>query len=134
MGCPRRPPGGLTASRDIKDYGNMFPRKLRAEFGMDADKYLAYYEANLECLHPVENRFEADEDVKSLGLSNREIGLLDRCIKMLEDKDQAALARRILKRYTTENFDQPDEWRAWLEHNRNRLFFTDTGGYKFLIK
>jgi hypothetical protein len=51
---------------------------------------------------------------------------------MLEEDDQAELARHILTRYTIEDFSQPDEWRTWLERNRDRLFFTDTGGYKFL--
>lgn len=122
-----------------KDYGDqdfvkrLFPKALLEEFGADGDKYLKYYQDNLEYLQPGENGFEVDTDVKQLGLSNRKIELLDRCATMLEQNDQAEHALRILKRYTTEDFGQPDEWRAWLERNRDRLFFTDTGGYKFLV-
>ena len=29
--------------------------------------------------------------------------------------------------------DEPlPPWRAWLDRNRGRLFFTDVGGYKFI--
>lgn len=123
----------------VKSYGNqdfiknLFPTDLRDEFGTDGDKYLKYYQENLEYLHPGEHGFEVDDDVKELGLSNRKIELLERCITMLENSDQAELARRVLKRYTTEDFSRPDQWRAWLEDNSDRLFFTDTGGYKFMV-
>lgn len=88
---------------------------------------------NLEYLYRDEHAFEVDEEVKALGLSNRKIELLDRCVRMLEENDQEELALRILKRYTTEDFDKAAEWRAWLDQHRERLFFTDTGGYKFLV-
>ena len=129
----------LVYANYVKDYGgqdfvrNLFPKKLRDEFGTDADKYVHYYEDNLEYLHPAERGFEVDEEVKALGLSNRKVELLDRCVKMLMEGDRAEVAQNILKRYTTENFSQPSEWQAWLKQNRGRLFFTDTGGFKFLV-
>jgi hypothetical protein len=122
-----------------KSYGDqefvkrLFPKALRDEFGTDSDKYLRYYQDNLEYLHPGESGFEVDEEVKELGLSNRKVELLDRCVKMLTEGDHAPLARSILRRYTNEDFSQSDEWHAWLEQNRDRLFFTDTGGYKFMV-
>jgi hypothetical protein len=114
----------------VKD---LFPKALYDEFGTDADKYVKYYQDNLEYLHPGGNSFEVDEDVKGLGLSNRKIELLDRCVEMLDDSTQAELGRRLLKRYTDEDFGRADQWRAWLKQNRNRLFFTDTGGFKFMV-
>ncbi len=74
-----------------------------------------------------------DEDVKALGLSNRKIELLETCISMLERNDRRELATRILERYTTEHFSSAQEWRAWLNTNRGRLFFTDVGGFKFMV-
>jgi hypothetical protein len=113
----------------------MFPKDLRDRFGMDADKYRRYYEENLEYLHPSPTGgiFGVDEDVKALGISNRTVELLDRCIDMLDDDSARDRALRILKRYTSEKFTNDDQWRGWLDKNRGRLFFTDTGGYKFLI-
>jgi hypothetical protein len=110
----------------------LFPEELRKRFGKDADKYVSYYEENMEYLHSSGGRIEVDEDVKGLGLSNRKVELLERCISLLEDQEKRDLGQRILKRYTLENFTESKQWREWLEKNRQRLFFTDTGGYKFL--
>jgi hypothetical protein len=52
---------------------------------------------------------------------------------MLERGDRPEQALRILRRYTTEDRADAAGWRAWLEANRSRLFFTDVGGFKFLI-
>ena len=43
------------------------------------------------------------------------------------------LAQRILERYTTEKYKDARQWRAWLDKHRSRLFFSDVGGYKFMI-
>jgi DsbC/DsbD-like thiol-disulfide interchange protein len=74
-----------------------------------------------------------DEDVKALGLSNRHLALLEKCISMLKRGDRTDLARRILKRYTTESFPDPKSWESWLSANRNCLYFTDVGGFKFMV-
>ena len=110
----------------------LFPEELYKRFGKDADQYVRYYQENMEYLHSSGGRIEVDEDVKGLGLSNRKVELLDRCISLLEDKEKHNLALRILKRYTQESFPEAKDWRAWLAKNRDRLFFTDTGGYKFM--
>src|SRR5437763_16402961 len=52
---------------------------------------------------------------------------------MLEDDVQPIFASRILRLYTNESFRDARAWRGWLEESRGRLFFTDVGGYKFLV-
>ena len=52
---------------------------------------------------------------------------------MLEQGDRPDLARRLLRRYTTEDFADAEGWRSWLEKHRRRLFFTDVGGFKFVV-
>jgi hypothetical protein len=111
----------------------LFPKDLRERFGKDPAKYVRYYEENLEYLHPAEVGFAVDEDAKSLGLSNRKVELLDKCVSLLEQGDRPELASRILKRYTTEDYPDAKPWRTWLDTNRRRLFFTDVGGYKFVV-
>jgi hypothetical protein len=115
----------------------VFPKALRDQFGNALAKYLKYYEENLEYLYPAQPshtfHFLADEDVKALRLSNRKMELLDRCIAMIEQGDRADLALRVLKRYTTESFTGAQDWRAWLDANRARLFFTDVGGFKWMV-
>jgi len=38
-----------------------------------------------------------------------------------------------LRRYTMEVFASPGEWRDWLTQNKNRLFYTESGGFKFMV-
>jgi hypothetical protein len=54
-------------------------------------------------------------------------------VSKLEKKEQPDLALRLLKRYTQEKFETASQWRAWLDANRSRLFFSDVGGYKFFL-
>jgi hypothetical protein len=109
------------------------PENLRKQFGTNADKYVEYYRTNLEYLQPGVGGFVVDEDVKAIGVSNRRVELIDRCVSMLEHNDRAQLARRVLTRYTDEAFEAAPEWRKWLEQNRDSLFFSDVGGYRFFI-
>lgn len=71
-----------------------FPAVLRECFGDDAARYVAYYRENLEYLRPAAVGFEVDEEVRSLGVSNRRIDFLDRCVSMLERGDRVDLAAR----------------------------------------
>jgi hypothetical protein len=126
--------GYVKLIRDEKFLAQLFPADLRQRFGNDPDKYREYYRENLEYLHRTRGGFAVDEDVKSLGLSNRKVELLDRCVRLLEKGDKADVARRVLERYTTEHFKEARQWRAWLTRHRDRLYFTDTGGFKFLVR
>src|SRR5262245_8396016 len=110
-----------------------FPEDLRKRFGKDSVRYIDYYKENLEYLHREGNHVVVDEDVKKLSLSNRDVALLDRCVTMLEKGEEPDLALRILKRYTAETFSEARQWRTWLDKYRGRLFFTDTGGYQFIV-
>ncbi|AGA28364.1 protein-disulfide reductase DsbD domain-containing protein [Singulisphaera acidiphila] len=117
-------------------YRGQFPEELRRLFGDDPEQYIKYYRENLEFLRPGPGSgisFVLDEDVKGLGLSNRKVELLDRCIGMLAKGEQPDRALRILKRYTTEDYADAKDWRTWLETYRDRLYFTDVGGFKFMI-
>ena len=122
------------AERGSMDY--LLPESIRKEFAMDASKYVSYYKNNFEYVHPEGGdsmRFIVDEDAKSLGTSNRRAGSLDKWISLLERKVNSELALRLLKRYTQEQFDTADKWRLWLNKNRDHLFFSDVGGFKFFV-
>ncbi|MCK0131243.1 hypothetical protein MWU59_06955 [Flavobacteriaceae bacterium F08102] len=73
-----------------------------------------------------------DEDVKKLGIGNDDIRILDTCVSLLKKGNQKDLANRILKRYTGLEMS-PSAWEKWLNTNRNKLFFTESGQYKWLI-
>jgi hypothetical protein len=114
-----------------------YPEELRRRLGNDPEKYIGWVQENLEYLRFEGEGYDArpavDEDVKSLGVSNRKVELLARCVAMLEQGDRPELASRVLTRYTTEHFSEPKGWRSWLEASRGRLFFTDVGGFKWVV-
>jgi hypothetical protein len=126
--------GYLKQITDQEFIKRLFPEDVRRRFGKDPEKYVAYYQENLEYVVPAQggSGFAVDEDAKSLGLSNRKIELLDKCVALLEQGEKTDIARRMLARYTTEHFTDAKEWRSWLAENRSRLFFTDSGGYKWM--
>ncbi|AYL93882.1 protein-disulfide reductase DsbD domain-containing protein [Mucilaginibacter celer] len=103
-------------------------------FGTDVEAYHKYYRENLEYYYPADGySLQVDEDAKKLGISNRKVELLEKCISMLEKGDDAALAQRVLERYTTEKFGSATEWRNWLNKNKPNLYYTEAGGFKFMV-
>lgn len=110
--------------------------KFSAQFGTDAVAFQKYMRDNFGYVYCDPNKFfdySIDEDVKKIGISNHDVKLLQTCIDMLTHNNQRELALRILKRYTTENFTTAKEWDQWFSTNRNKLFFTETDGYRFMI-
>lgn len=117
---------------------NLFqvPPSVAGRFGFNGNAYVEYQLKQVEYLRAVPGKFfqyAVDPDARELGISNRDIRLLDKCVSMLERGDRPDLARRLLHRYTEENFTTAAEWRRWLEANRKKIFFTDLGGFHFLV-
>jgi hypothetical protein len=107
---------------------------LYAKFGSDTKKYIQYYHDNYEYFHPSGfQSVELDKDAQKLGVSNRSLQMLEKCIGMLEKDENDQLAHRLLERYTTEQFTTAKEWRSWYEKNKSKLFYTESGGFKFMV-
>lgn len=103
-------------------------------FGTDVEAYHKYYKDNLEYFYPVDAySLQVDEDANKLGISNRKVELLEKCISLLEKGEDAALAQRVLERYTIEKFTSAKEWRDWLTKNKPNLYYTEAGGFKFMV-
>ncbi|WIO74011.1 hypothetical protein QP938_12005 [Porticoccaceae bacterium LTM1] len=118
-----------------QDVLSRWPKELVAKFGADFDKYMGYYQENMEFLMPGEQQysFVVDVDAKALSISNRSPELLDRCIALLEKGEDMERAKRLLSRYTDEKFISAKEWRNWYNQNKYLFFFSDVGGFKFSI-
>lgn len=105
-----------------------------AKFDTSTDAYHQYYKENLEYFFPVNAyALQVDTDAKKLGISNRSVALLQKCIGLLEKGEDTALAQRVLERYTTEKFATAAEWRTWLTRNKANLYYTEAGGFKFMV-
>lgn len=110
--------------------------ELYAQYGEDAQKYDEYFDSNYGYFRPDARgyNFEIDEDVKAMGIANNDIRLLDTAIAQLEKGgDDAARAQAVLERYTLCRFATPAEWRAWFDKYQDKLFFTESGGYLWLV-
>lgn len=106
---------------------------LYALFGADEEGYADYFKDNAPYFYPKGYGFQIDEDARSLGIPNNDIRLLDKAISLWESGERVGKARRLLTRYTLCRFTTPQEWRAWFEANKSRLFFTEAGGWVFLV-
>lgn len=109
---------------------------LFERFGTDVAAHARFYDENLPYLYSVAPfyQFELDEDAKALGVANTDPALLDRAIALWEGGADEARARRVLARYTLLDYQTAAEWRAWFRRHRENLFFTQAGGFVFLVR
>jgi hypothetical protein len=120
----------------IKDktfFSGTFSPDLMEKYEGDPNGLVKYYRDDFEFIYR-DNVFFIDNELKSLGLkSNRQIETLERLISLLEDEKHADTARSLLARYTNESFQSTEQWRSWFENNKDRIFFSDVGGFKFFV-
>lgn len=103
-------------------------------FGTNEQAYLDYYDSNKDWFYGEGfYNLTVDEDVKSWGIPNNDIRLLDKAISEWEKGGEVEKAKRVLERYTLCRFATPQEWRAWYNANKDRLFFTESGGWLFMV-
>lgn len=110
--------------------------KMASRFGSDAAAFQKYMKENFGYLYCDPNSFfsyEIDEEAKRIGFPNHDVRFLEACIQRLNQNDEPELALKMLKKYTNEDFNSAKEWGSWFSKNKNKLFFTETGGYKFLV-
>ncbi|MFT4842064.1 MAG: hypothetical protein ACI8UD_003215 [Planctomycetota bacterium] len=74
-----------------------------------------------------------DEDLVKLGVGNNDITMLDKAIATWAAGDDKLVMRDVLMRYTDQSFATVSEWQNWLASNRSRLFYTEAGGFKWLL-
>jgi hypothetical protein len=142
QGSPREDALRLGAVADKIKNEQFFPQNFGAELSddyvNDPNRIVQYYVDNFELIYRQfsnhEGGFRVDKELKDLGIpSNRKISTLERLIELLDDPEKSETAEIVLKRYTDFTFETSNQWRQWLEQNRDRIFFSDFGGYKFLV-
>ena len=119
----------------VGDYPSFLRRhagQLYQQFGDDISAYKRYYEENMPYYYGGMG-LSIDEDVKSLGIDNHDKRLLDKAISMLEANTDVEKALRILRRYTLCRYDNATDWRNWYDKYADKLFFTESGGWIFLV-
>ena len=121
--------------QSFEEFLKKYQKELYARFGTDSEAYIKYYDENKDYFYSEDAMYvmSLDEDVKSLGIPYYDKRILDKTIGMLEKGQEVEKAKRILNRYTMVNFNTPAEWRNWYEKNKSRMFFTEPGGYYFMV-
>ncbi len=123
----------LNRIKDPKWHARIFPSELLKKYKGNPDGLVKYYKDNFELIYR-DKHFLVDAELKALGIeSNRKVSSLKRLIELLENPEQAKLARQLLRRYTEKSFAKQAQWRKWLKENRDRIYFSDIGGYKFRV-
>ena len=131
---------GLTADQmqPVPTYEQFMERQfgdLYARFGSDTNAYKRYFLENRPYFYGTLDGYELllDEDVKSWGVANNDKKLLDKAVTMWEKNQDVEKAKRVLYRYTLLRYDNPKDFRAWLKKYGDKLFFTESGGWLWLV-
>lgn len=95
----------------------------------------AFLRARLPYVYPAgaQYQLDVDADLMRMGVPNDSLEALERAIAMLGTKEDVKTGRAILSRYVDEWFETAEEWTAWLDANRSRLFFSESAGYKWIV-
>lgn len=104
-------------------------------FGEDEGKYQAYFKENTPYFYGGVGSYNivVDGDAKAWGIPNNDKRLLDKAITCLEKGVETDRANRVLKRYTLCEFTTPQEWRNWYNTYKDKMFFTESGGWYFMV-
>jgi hypothetical protein len=124
---------------EIEDPGRMdrIERYLPAEFfAQNKDNPIAitaFVNENLPYYRPSGwYEMEVDEELKSFGIGSNDPQLIARLVEARRAKD-SELAQTLLVRYTSESFTTAEGWATWFLVNSDRMFFTESGGYKWMV-
>lgn len=106
--------------------------------GMTREEVGKWYRANRGYLRANERgKFLIDEDARKFGIDTNKQKFFEQATTVdPQDADRVKLAQKLLTRYAS---DGPGEdvklsvWKEWWTTNRDFLFFTDTGGFCWLI-
>ena len=117
------------------DYVKERAGKLYEKFGTDVDAYVKYYTENRPYFYGDLNGYDVtlDEDAKSLGIANNDKRILDKAITLWESNQDVEKAKRILYHYTLLRYENAKEWRNWYNKYQSKLFFTESGGWLWLV-
>ena len=127
-----------SAPREVSTWAKYFRSMTstfyKEEYAANPDALKAFLQENREYMYTDgQYSLKIDEDAKALGISNRDIRLLYKAVNLLAKGDKLEMGKRILERYTKEKFVTAREWKQWLDTNKKNLFFTDSGGYVWMI-
>jgi hypothetical protein len=110
-----------------------FSKDRMVKYKDDPGGLVKYYNDHYELIY-LDQAFEIDKELQSLSIaSNRNVETLSRLIELLDDKETEEIAQKLLGRYTLQDFTSHNQWQKWYDANKERIYFSDVGGYKFRV-
>lgn len=100
--------------------------------------FRAWYREFGAYLHPApEGRLDVDKESHAMQLPPGRLEFFSKAIAALATQgEESARARRVLARYAPDgpgSMSEPRDWRDWLDANRDYLFFSESGGYRWYV-
>ena len=127
-------------SRELDVYLDYFlaPSTRVATKDMTRPEVAKWYSENRSFLRAdEEGNFIIDEEAREFGVPTDQHEFYESAITAIRsESDKAGLARILLQRYVPNgpgNAAKSDEWTEWYRENKEYLFFTDTGGFRWMI-
>ena len=119
----------------LGQYLQRYEKEAYEILGEDLGAYPKYYSENRDYFYGGKGSYvlTVDEDCKAWGIPNNDKRLLEKAISCLEKGEETERAQRILDRYTMCTFETPEEWRTWYDTYQKKIFFTESGGWVFMI-
>lgn len=119
----------------LGQYLQRYEKEAYEILGEDLGAYPKYYSENRDYFYGGKGSYvlTVDEDCKAWGIPNNDKRLLEKAISCLEKGEETDRAQRILDRYTMCTFETPEEWRTWYDTYQKKIFFTESGGWVFMI-
>ena len=119
----------------LEEYLKRYEKEAFEVLGTDLEAYPKYYAENRDYFYGGKGMYvmTVDEDCKAWGIANNDIRLLEKAVSCLEQGQEVERAKRVLRRYTLCTFTRPEEWRQWLDTSRDKIFFTESGGWFFMV-
>lgn len=119
----------------LGQYLQRYEKEAYEILGEDLGAYPKYYSENRDYFYGGKGSYvmTVDEDCKAWGIPNNDKRLLEKAISCLEKGEETDRAQRILDRYTMCTFETPAEWRKWYDTYEKDIFFTESGGWVFMI-
>ncbi len=122
------------AHRGVSKY---FPEDAWESLAADAEGVVRRLEQDGPYLYPsAEYELGVDRELQALELPNHAPDFIPRMMEYFGSADagQAAMLAGIMARYTNEALSTPQEWVAWMKAHRERVFFSESAGYKWLVE
>lgn len=129
-----------------KSIPGLFDASVRAHFDPSkVDEFRAWYRRNRGFLYPSKantKQLSLDPDLVAFGTSYDHESFLPKLIEAIDEMSPAkessasTRARRLLARFVDEPLDHEAtqaEWSGWWQENRDSLFFSDGGYFRFYV-